>query len=283
MCQHGARQVSLLRDGALTPLVTHYKTTKFTKKFNSPNDVVVALDGGIFFTDPPYGVQPGAMERWRRGGVIFGFLCCSAKRAHFTPGLNDKEEDPRRELPFNGVYYLNLTQLEVRRTGPWCSVCVCPRVAQTAPLALVGRACQRRARLAAACERPERRQAAQRRGAVAQQQRVVSVQQREAAAAALGGTQEGAGALRPTRKSSAERRCAAVCADCNSLRPSSTLLQRCELPPALTGRLDLACTPFAYPENLKSASDLGSADGLKVGMCRLRRVAQERAKATVGR
>jgi len=32
------------------------------KKLNSPNDLVVKSDGSIFFTDPPYGIQPSQQE-----------------------------------------------------------------------------------------------------------------------------------------------------------------------------------------------------------------------------
>ncbi|HKT14076.1 MAG TPA: SMP-30/gluconolactonase/LRE family protein [Allosphingosinicella sp.] len=46
------------------------------RKFNSPNDLVLASSGAIYFTDPPYGLE----------------------------GLN---ESPLKELPFNGVYRLD--------------------------------------------------------------------------------------------------------------------------------------------------------------------------------
>ena len=39
------------RDGRIVPLATHYEG----KQLNSPNDIVCAADGGIYFTDPPYG------------------------------------------------------------------------------------------------------------------------------------------------------------------------------------------------------------------------------------
>lgn len=45
------------------------------KRFNSPNDLAVAPDGSIWFTDPPY-------------------------------GLKDAEKSPLRELDFNGLYRL---------------------------------------------------------------------------------------------------------------------------------------------------------------------------------
>ena len=43
------------------------------KRFNSPNDLHVAKDGAIYFTDPPY-------------------------------GLADGDESPLKELDQNGVY-----------------------------------------------------------------------------------------------------------------------------------------------------------------------------------
>ncbi|HEU5068628.1 MAG TPA: SMP-30/gluconolactonase/LRE family protein [Sphingomicrobium sp.] len=61
-----------------TFLVTQYKA----KKFNSPNDLVLARDGSIWFTDPPY-------------------------------GLKDLDKSPAKEMPFNGVYRL-LPNGEVR-------------------------------------------------------------------------------------------------------------------------------------------------------------------------
>jgi gluconolactonase len=52
-----------------TPLVDRYRG----RRFNSPNDLHVARDGSIWFTDPPY-------------------------------GLADAEKNPLRELAHNGVY-----------------------------------------------------------------------------------------------------------------------------------------------------------------------------------
>ncbi len=73
LCQHGDRRVALLReDGTFEELVSSYEG----KKFNSPNDLVFASNGDLFFTDPPYGLT----------------------------GLNDS---PLKELPFNGVFRLS--------------------------------------------------------------------------------------------------------------------------------------------------------------------------------
>jgi gluconolactonase len=51
-CSHGHRWVERDRDGVVEPIVTDWNGIPF----NSPNDVVVAPDGSIWFTDPPYGI-----------------------------------------------------------------------------------------------------------------------------------------------------------------------------------------------------------------------------------
>jgi gluconolactonase len=51
-CEHASSQVTRTEaDGRITPVATHYEG----KQLNSPNDIVCAEDGGIYFTDPPYG------------------------------------------------------------------------------------------------------------------------------------------------------------------------------------------------------------------------------------
>jgi gluconolactonase len=70
MVQHGARQiVRVAPDHTLTPVVSRFEG----KRFNSPNDLVFAKDGALYFTDPPY-------------------------------GLPKQDDDPAKELAFNGVY-----------------------------------------------------------------------------------------------------------------------------------------------------------------------------------
>ncbi len=72
LCQHGDRQVARReKDGRFTALATNYQG----KRFNSPNDLVVKSNGDIYFTDPPY-------------------------------GLEKNNADPKKEIPFNGVYRL---------------------------------------------------------------------------------------------------------------------------------------------------------------------------------
>jgi len=52
-CEHGPRRVSRYEpDGSRTTIVDRFEG----KRLNSPNDIVVASDGAIWFTDPPYGI-----------------------------------------------------------------------------------------------------------------------------------------------------------------------------------------------------------------------------------
>lgn len=72
-CSHGNRRIERDRDGVVEPIVDNWNG----KKFNSPNDVIVAKDGCIWFTDPPYGIifpregHPG--EREYKDHYVFRF------------------------------------------------------------------------------------------------------------------------------------------------------------------------------------------------------------------
>ena len=82
--EHGGRRVTrVAADGTRTVLAEQFQG----KRLNSPNDIVVKSDGSIYFTDPPYAVQPS------------------------TPGMPrpaDWWSAPiaGKELPCNGVYRL---------------------------------------------------------------------------------------------------------------------------------------------------------------------------------
>jgi gluconolactonase len=79
MCQHGNRRVVRITDRLeVTTVVDSFEG----KKFNSPNDVVYRSDGSMYFTDPPY-------------------------------GLPQFDDDPSKELPYNGVFKLKDGKLQV--------------------------------------------------------------------------------------------------------------------------------------------------------------------------
>ncbi len=78
ICQHGDRRVARMA-APLTKPAPHFETMTGNyrgKRYNSPNDACFDKAGNLYFTDPPYGL----------------------------PGQDD---DPAKELPFNGVYRLN--------------------------------------------------------------------------------------------------------------------------------------------------------------------------------
>jgi gluconolactonase len=70
LCQHTNRRIMrVAKDLSMTPYLEKYQG----KRFNSPNDLVYKSDGALYFTDPPY-------------------------------GLVKQDDDPAKELKFNGVY-----------------------------------------------------------------------------------------------------------------------------------------------------------------------------------
>ena len=72
LCEHGDRRVSVLTErGGKRTLADNYRG----KRFNSPNDLVYATNGNLYFTDPIY-------------------------------GLPDRQNDSRREMDYCGVYLL---------------------------------------------------------------------------------------------------------------------------------------------------------------------------------
>jgi gluconolactonase len=70
LCQHGYRRiVRIAKDRSITVLIDRFNG----KRLNSPNDLVYRSDGSLYFTDPPY-------------------------------GLIKQDDDPQKELKFNGVF-----------------------------------------------------------------------------------------------------------------------------------------------------------------------------------
>ena len=63
--EHDGRRVTRVADdGTRTPLAERFRG----KRLNSPNDIVVKSDGAVYFTDPPYGVQPSRPGTVRPAG-----------------------------------------------------------------------------------------------------------------------------------------------------------------------------------------------------------------------
>src|SRR4051794_21984289 len=79
ICEHGnGRVVRIEKNDAVTVLADKYEG----KRLNSPNDAVYKSDGSLYFTDPPY-------------------------------GFVKEDEDPKKELKFNGVYRLQDGKLQL--------------------------------------------------------------------------------------------------------------------------------------------------------------------------
>ncbi len=58
-CHHAARSVTRTeKDGRVVTLAERFEG----KRLNSPNDVVVGPKGDVYFSDPPYGIQPEQEE-----------------------------------------------------------------------------------------------------------------------------------------------------------------------------------------------------------------------------
>lgn len=66
LCMHGDRRIGRReKDGSFTTLADKWEG----KRFNSPNDLVVAKDGSIYFTDPPYGLKDKAAREIDFDGI----------------------------------------------------------------------------------------------------------------------------------------------------------------------------------------------------------------------
>jgi gluconolactonase len=79
LCQHGDRRMAYMNaplDAPASEFVT-LADAYDGRRLNSPNDAVYKSDGQLYFTDPPYGLEKG-------------------------------EDDPLKEIPFQGVYRLRL-------------------------------------------------------------------------------------------------------------------------------------------------------------------------------
>ena len=80
LCQHGDRRMARMEAPVdrPSPKFISIASTYNGKKFNSPNDAVYNSKGDLFFTDPPY-------------------------------GLEQRMNDPRKEISFQGVYRIKVS------------------------------------------------------------------------------------------------------------------------------------------------------------------------------
>jgi gluconolactonase len=79
ICEHGNRRVTRIEpNGQVTVLADRYEG----KRLNSPNDLTYKSNGDLYFTDPPH-------------------------------GLPKEDQDPAKELSFNGVYRVSGGKLQL--------------------------------------------------------------------------------------------------------------------------------------------------------------------------
>jgi gluconolactonase len=85
-CSHGRRAVERETSAGVTTLVDSWAG----RRLNSPNDVVVARDGTMWFTDPPYGIASDAQghlgEPEYGGCYVFRF---DERTGHIEPVIRD--------------------------------------------------------------------------------------------------------------------------------------------------------------------------------------------------
>lgn len=115
-CSHGRRSVEReSADGSVETLVDSWDG----RRLNSPNDVVVASDGAVWFTDPPYGiVQPheGHPGRPEYGGnFVFRF---DEKTGEIRAVVTDVEEPNGLAFsPDESTLYVADTSCVLRQDG----------------------------------------------------------------------------------------------------------------------------------------------------------------------
>ena len=89
-CEQGPRRIARYeRDGSRTTVVDRYQG----RRLNSPNDIVVASDGAIWFSDPPYGIasdREGHKAESELGGCfVFRFDRTNGELALMTDAMVD--------------------------------------------------------------------------------------------------------------------------------------------------------------------------------------------------
>lgn len=69
--EHGSRSLTRTRaDGSRETLASGFVEGGAMRRLNSPNDVIVRSDGTVYFTDPPYGINPATQQELTFNGVF---------------------------------------------------------------------------------------------------------------------------------------------------------------------------------------------------------------------
>lgn len=119
-CEHANRRVSRTEeDGTIVTIASHYQGWKL----NSPNDVVVKSDGSVYFTDPPYGLNPtfGTMEEQEL--PFYGVYRLSPSGDDLSLLIDDSVPNGLAFSPDESLLYLADTEMnhirvfDVNRTG----------------------------------------------------------------------------------------------------------------------------------------------------------------------
>lgn len=114
-CEHGNRRVSRTNpDGTVETIAGAYQGNRL----NSPNDLVVKSDGVIYFTDPPYGIQPEEKEQPHNGVyriLTDGSLELMATDFERPNGLAFSPDESI--LYIDDSYYRHLRAFDVREDG----------------------------------------------------------------------------------------------------------------------------------------------------------------------
>lgn len=107
-CEHGGRRVARYEpNGTITVIADKYQG----KRLNSPNDIVVHPDGGVWFTDPTYGIQ-GNYEGFQAQSELKPAVYRADPKTGQLEKVNDEADQP------NGICFSpDYKKLYVADTG----------------------------------------------------------------------------------------------------------------------------------------------------------------------